>query len=229
MKQHITLFYLLVLYILPVHAQKPTPSDIIKWKIKKMIVRGNSDTTVFVYDSNGRDTAEWENGKLLIRKEITYKNITVGKTISKVMPILIKTFSSNGQLQLTKIFSYKSDGSYSTKETDAHFGMTNTGKYDKEDKILQYVIPDGSVYKYQYDTKGRLTKMYSVPAKGGIKFNAAYRYNSKDQMIEIKGFEEYQGHITQYEYDTNGLLQKEKIMDENGQEVLSEYHYSYEF
>ena len=204
-------------------AQMPTAAEIKKMKIKKIstTTRENGEnaatTTIIYYDAIGNDTARYTDGKRISYKIIKYD--------TKQRPETITSFSPEGKETEKTIFTYKPDGSYTSLNTDARFGMKNNYQYDKNGKLLQLTIPEGSVLKYVYNSKGLLTKLYSIPKGNGVKFTTTYTYNEKNKLIVSKSTGGNPVN-NKYEYDSTGLLKKsESISAEYS--ITSTYEYGY--
>ena len=119
----------------------------------------------------------------------------------------ITAFSNKGEQTDKTILTYKPDGSFVAVNTDAQFGLKNTDVFDKKGSRLSHTVPDGSVHKYVYDAKGRLTKIFSIPRNGGVKFTRSYTYNTTGKVTAVKNTGDF-AYSSTYEYDAKGLLKK---------------------
>ena len=127
------------------------------------------------------------------------------------------------------IFTYKSDGSFTTVNTDVQFSLKVTGTYDKKGHQLTYSIPDGTVFKYTYNAKGQMISYYTIPVQGEKRITATFTYNAKGKMTASEKKEGYSSK-TVNAYDTNGLLKKEiATWIVSGERSIStkEYEYGY--
>lgn len=208
-------------------AQMPTAVEIKKLKIKKIVSQNQNDSsaagrTEWYYNSNGDDTATYYYGTKSNYKIIEYDNKQRIKTI--------KTFSSTGFETETTIYTYKPDGSSVAVNTDKLYRLTNTTVFDTKGRETSLTVPDGSIRRSVYNTKGQLIKYYTEPKSDGVRINNTYTYNNKGKLVSKVSKGDYPSNIT-YEYDDNGLLKKSTVIttaDADEKEV-SVYLYSYEY
>jgi YD repeat-containing protein len=208
-------------------AQQPSAAQIKAKKIKKITVLYSGDsgsipeTYVYYYDQFGNDTSLYMNGNRYSYKIISYdKN---GRRVTEE-----RFFASGDKMDKTD-FTYKSDGSFTSINTDSQFGMKVTELYDKKGNQLSHTIPDGTVIKYTYNGKGQKASMYSIPIKGEKKFVVAYSYGSNGRMNSSTRSGDSISKST-YVYDNNGFLKKETILTqtESAEKHQSFVEYSYE-
>lgn len=223
-------FFFFIVNVISLEAQELTPAEIKKLKIKKIstITKNKysdvSTHTEWLYDANGNDTAKYVGGKRVSYKIIIYNSQQQVTSITEYS-------GSDGKETQKTIFTYKSDGSFSSVNTDVQFGMKVTEVYDTKGRMLNLTIPDGSVIKCVYNTKGQVIKSFSIPKNGGVKFTNNYTYNNKGKLISLVNKGEYSSANT-YQYDVKNLLQKKTttFINESGEkEVTTEtYTYSYD-
>ncbi len=224
MKKQFLITFIITLLSSSLLAQMPTEKEIKAKKIKKITIFGkekgaeSNTKTEYYYDAEGNDTARYDEGQRSSYKIIEYN--------TKRKPVKITDYAPDGKETGVTTYTYKADGSSAATFTDTHFGMKNTYQYDKNGKILQFSIPDGSVVKYIYNSKGLLTKQYSIPSNGGVKYTTIYTYNAKNKMVLSKRTGDYAS-TGKYEYDksTGLLIKTESISPEYSS--TSTYEYSY--
>lgn len=186
-------------------AQFPSAPEIKKIKLKSIVIStestdpGATKLSEIFYDANGNDTARYNDGVMASAKTIEYNQ--------KQQPVKITHYDASHMLTGTTEYKYKADNSFTTVYTDKTYGMKDVGVYDRLGKLVSFTIPDGSVKKYSYNTKGQLIKAYSIPRNEGVKMNTVYTYNAAGKLISSKSTGDYPGSDT-YEYDKNGLLKK---------------------
>ncbi|MEO6253648.1 MAG: hypothetical protein ABIO79_10095 [Ferruginibacter sp.] len=210
-------------------AQELTGAGIKKLKIKKIIVETveeddhetKKSKTEYFYDANGNDTALYFEGIRNWYKRIEYD--------ARQRPASITRFSNDGTQTNKTVFTYSPDGSFIAVENDIQYGFSTTDVFDKKGSQLTHSIPDGSIHKYMYNSKGQLTKIFAVTKKDAVKFSREYRYNSAGKVIATKNKGEYFFNTT-YEYDKKGLLKKATIRyadDPKGEVIKKNYEYGY--
>jgi YD repeat-containing protein len=201
-----------------------TQQEIKKYKISKLStisLQDSSATHETWYDSNGNDTAEYYGGKLYKRRTYQYNN--------KEQATARTTHGADGNESETAEYTYKSDGSYIVKNTDKQFGMSDYIYYDRTNKIIKTVAPDGSERMYTYDAQGRLSKVKTKSGGNGVLTDIQYMYNAKGQCIKEESKGEYKW-TTAYTYNAKGLLKKgARISLRDGEEAKTTYLYQYEF
>ena len=209
-------------------AQGPDVAEIKKLKIKKITVyygekrKEGTTVTSLYFDVNGHDTVSYAG-----KKRVSYNTIEYDK---KQQPLTINSFSNDGVQNSKTIFTYKPDGSYTVVNTDLLLGLKTTDVYDKKGLQLTHTVPDGTVYRYVYNTKKQLTKYYSIPRKGGVKFTKEYTYNAIGQITGSVNKGDYP-FTSVYEYDSKGLLKKiiSTSVNESGQKVSAVQYYEYDY
>ncbi len=231
-KMYMSMHYIVVMVLLSIAgnglAQVPGRSEIKNNKIKKITVRSVEQgedhplITTWFYNENGDDTAYSENGDRRSYKVIGYNR--------KLQPLTVSRFFPDGKEMDKTVFTYKSDGSSTSVNTDAEFGMKVTDSYDKKGNQLSHTIPDGTVTRYIYNAKGQLTSSYSIPVQGEKKSTSQYTYNAKGKLIASVNKGEYASSIV-YQYDAKGLLKKEIIssLSPSGEKTVNTYEYEYEY
>jgi YD repeat-containing protein len=185
-------------------AQGPTAAEIKAKRIKSITTittyedtATHPDKAIVYYDASGYDTARYQND---IRK--AYKKILYNR---KGMPSLITEYTANGDEYEKTTYTYKPDGSYTTKNISSDYNFITTGEYDKKGNLISLTLPDGSVKKHTYNNKGRLTKAWTIPKNGGVTMVSTYTYNTKGQLIAQKTTGDFPS-TSQYIYSSEGLL-----------------------
>lgn len=204
-----------------------SPQEIKKHKISKIIKlsrSANSETvskTETWYDSNGNDTAEYNNGELYRRTKYEYN--------LNDQPITRVWYNAEGNEMETTIYSYKPDGSCTISNTDKNFGTTELIYCDKTGKILRAVQPDGSERLYTYDRRGRLLQLKSKRKENGrVVIDQQYSYNNSGKLSKVVSKGDYKW--TQiHSYGANGLLSKTRINSITDGVMDPEVIYSYEY
>jgi len=209
-------------------AQTPDAAEIKNNKIKSITAvyrypgEGDSIVGTYYYNENGHDTAYYENGNRKFYKVVGYNR--------KLQPLTISKFFPSGSEMDKTTFLYNVDGSSTSVNTDAQFGMKVTEKYDEKGRLTSHTIPDGTVIKYVYNAKGQLASSYSIPAKGEKKASTTYTYNAKGKMTSSTTKGAFNSK-SNYEYDAKGLLKKttSSSTSESGEKHMStvEYNYGY--
>lgn len=204
-------------------AQLPQTAEIKKLKIKKITRQEQANSsaagsTVWFYNANGDDTAYYDYGSRAYYQTFEYDAKQRVKSIDR--------YSNEGKHTEKTIFDYKIDGSFASKNTDTQYRMIYTSEFDKNGNLLKKTIPDGSVHLYEYNSKGLLVKVYSVPKRGSLEFTHIYTYNAIGKPIKIVKTGDYPSTST-YEYDTKGLLKKEIVMDEDDNKIVHLYSFGY--
>ncbi len=210
-------------------AQELTAAEIKKLKIKKITVEtvekddheSHSSKTESFYDANGNDTAFYFEGTRNWYKVIEYD--------AKQRPVTVTRFSNDGTQTNKTVFTYKPDGSFTAVENDLQYGFSTTDAFDKKGAQLTHNIPDGSIHKYVYNSKGQLTKIYSVAKKDAVQFSREYSYNSAGKVTSTKNKGDYSFKTT-YAYDQKGLLKTATTTyadDPKGEIIEKHYQYGY--
>ncbi len=154
-------------------------------------------------------------------------------------------YDSNGNP--TKGVTYNSDGSlYSETELDSSGNISGVYysngydyeyEYDSSGNQTKYVRydTDGNVgywceWEYEYDAYGNETKMSSNDSSGNSNYYYyEYEYNSNGS-VEKSTFYDSDGWCEEYEYDSNGNVIKFTVYDSDGSiEYSDEYENSYEY
>jgi YD repeat-containing protein len=205
MKRFLTLSCLL--YSFAAFAQYSS-QQIIKFKIAKITklsatngVEGLQKSETW-YDEYGNDTAEYNNTSLIRRTKYEYN--ASGKLLSRIR------YGADGRVTETAACTFKSDGTCVISNTDKSFGMTDLTFCDKAGKTTKTISPDKSERIYYYDSKGRLTKIKSMPGDNGeLIADIQYSYDKRGQLIRevSKGDNEC---ISVYTYNSKGMVEKIK-------------------
>jgi YD repeat-containing protein len=184
------------------------PQEIKKHKISKInkltVTKGDETVrkTETWYDSNGNDTAEYNEGQLY--RKTQYEFNQNGQVTSRTR------FGADGKETETATYAYKPDGSCTISNTDKSFGMTDLTYCDKAGKTTKTVSPDKSERIYTYDARGRLLKIKSKAGENGaVVIDQQYTYNAKGQLIKIVSKGDYKWTAT-YIYNARGLIVKSK-------------------
>lgn len=216
-----------LLFTVSATAQELTNAEIRKNKIAKITIyygeKGKPGTTVsvFYYDANGYDTAQYNDGNRYQHKNNVYD---AGGRLTTV-----SVYSADGKLAEKSIYTYNADGSFSEENTDMVYGLKNIYRCDKKGVPLDRTIPDGSVHKYVFNAKGQITRFYSIPKNGGVKFSREYTYNAAGKLSAAKNTGDFP-FTDSYEYNAKGFLIKVTITtkNEDGGKILNYRYYEYE-
>jgi YD repeat-containing protein len=218
-------FLLAMMLFSSVSAQEPTAAEIKKYKIKKITQSeqssdGLSSNITWYYDQHGNDTARYNDAVRNTYKVIVYDSKQRIQTITH--------YSDKAAITETTIYTYKPDGSFTSRNTDTQFGLVNIENYNAKGLLTSLTIPDGSVHHFVYNNRGQLIKSYSVPRNGGTKFTRTYVYNAKGQMITERSVSNYPSTST-YEYGEKGLLTKTTIVSggEGEEKTTTVFTYTY--
>jgi YD repeat-containing protein len=208
-------------------AQQPTVTEIRKSKIKKVTQQTQGENnpggkTEWFYNSNGDDTAMYISGRRYYYKTIEYDDRQRKKTVTE--------FAEDGKQRRKTLYTYNNDGSFSTESKDATYGFRTTEVYNGKGLIVSSKIPDGSVYQYEYNDKGQLLRLYSIPIKGDTKVDVAYTYNTLGKLVrQVNTGDSPYNSI--FEYNGDGLLKKNTVIEGNddGEKETTVYNYSYSY
>lgn len=158
-----------------------------------------------------------ENGRLIERMYFNrldrkYEYDTSGNQVKELM------FDSEG---LMGSWSYKFDNKGNIIERTGYLGESFVERwikvYDKDNrKIKEYMvdeepdtIPTYQVITFEYDNKGRLTKILTTDPESNVHAIATYKYDDNDNLIEHYSKNDFQRGIEElktfkYEYDNKG-------------------------
>ena len=204
-------------------AQEATTAEIKAKKIKKQTASvtysdGTITATTYYYDAMGNDTATYSGDVRTNYKTIQYNR---KGNIEKVL-----IYDNDGKEKETTTYAYYLDGSAAAVNKDSQFGLAYNYKYDKNGNKISFQIPDGTVIKYTYDSKNRLTKTQAIPGSpGDAKYIITYTYNAKNKIVASKQTGNNVNTGT-YEYDSNGLLKK-KVIKSGAYKSTYTYEYGY--
>jgi RHS repeat-associated protein len=87
--------------------------------------------------------------------------------------------------------------------------------------LTKKIEPDGDIWQYEYDSKGNLTKEIDPIIESPNDAVITHTYDSNGHRTSTT---DRNGHITQWQYNADGALQKEAI-DPCGLNVATEYNY----
>lgn len=227
MKKYSLILSGILLFTVSATAQELTNAEIRKNKIRKITIyygekgKPGTNVSVFYYDANGYDTAQYNDGNRYQYKKNVYD---AGRRLMSV-----SVYSAEGKLAEKSVYSYNADGSSSEENTDMMFGLKNIARCDKKGVPLDRTLPDGSVHKYVFNAKGQMTRFYSIPKNGGVKFSREYTYNAAGKLTAAKNTGDFP-FTDSYEYNDNGFLIKVTIStkNESGGNDLNYRYYEYE-
>lgn len=212
----------LLLFGATLFAQEATTAELKVKKVKMQTASvtyadGTITTTIYYYDSMGNDTATYYNG---VRSN--YKSIQYNRK-GNIDKILI--YDNEGKEKETTVYTYNPDGSFSAVNRDAQFGLAYHYKYDKNGNKISFQIPDGTIIKYTYDNKNRLTKTQAIPGSpDDANYVITYTYNAKNKIATSKQVSGKSISNGTYEYGKDGLLKKYVI--KSGKSTTT---YTYEY
>lgn len=98
-------------------------------------------------------------------------------------------------------------------------GRATKYEYDKRNRMIALIAPDGSKTKYEYDPNGNRTKVF-MP-NGTITLN---KYDNMNRLVESVADAEGQQIITAYVYDKGGR-RIESVRDKGGLNLTIRYKY----
>lgn len=184
-------------------SQPPTAAELKLKKIKKVTISTRyqeaetTSTAIIFYDENGNDTARYDGASRTYYKKIQYNR--------QLKPFIITVCSNAGDTTDIITNTYKPDGSYTSTSTDKQYGFITASQYDKKGNLMQVLIPDGSIKKYNYNAKGELIKAFTIPKNGGVKLITIYSSNSNGKIATAKTSGDYKN-SWKYTYGANNLL-----------------------
>jgi len=208
-------------------AQELTNAEIRKNKIRKITIyygekgKPGTNVSIFYYDANGYDTAQYNDGNRFQYKKNVYD---ANQRLTSV-----SVYSAEGQLSEKSVYTYNADGSFSEENTDMSFGLKNIALCDKKGVPISRTLPDGSVHKYVFNANGQLIKLYSIPKNGGVKFSREYTYNAAGKVSASKNTGDFP-FTSSYEYDGKGFLIRVNTTtkNESGGNDINHRYYEYE-
>jgi len=227
MKKSGLFFIAFLLFAISLSAQELTNAEIRKNRIRKITIyygekgKPGTNVSVFYYDANGYDTVQYNDGNRYQYKKNVYD--AAQRLLS------VSVYSAEGQLAEKSVYTYNPDGSFSEENTDMAFGLKNIAKCDKNGVPVSRTLPDGSIHKYEFNAKGQLVKLYSIPNNGGVKFSRAYTYNAAGKLTASKNTGDFP-FTSSYEYDAKGFLIKVSTTtkNESGGNDIGYRYYEYE-
>ncbi|MCK1985796.1 MULTISPECIES: DNRLRE domain-containing protein [Peribacillus] len=196
------------------------------WKVEKSLTytdEGNKDVqTVRVGDQKYmifEKVVDLTNNQ---EKVIVNENLYQQTNIFNQSNLLEGVFYNKGTGTLLE-YSYTYDGSGNILEEKSTNGDTRF-TYDENSQLIQEVLPDGSINKYNYDDVGN--RKESIRGK----HTDTFKYNASNQ-IETKNGKEYlydkDGNLLQddqYKFEYNALGYQTRISDLQGNEI-ARYEY----
>src|SRR5882724_11539399 len=159
---------------------QPLRSDIKKFNIhyyqEYRSVKTDDDEinhlTQWWFDTKGNDSLLLRiNDKMTVHYE--YKS---GKLLLRLY------INQEGKEKERYEYQYKPDGSYLVTYTG--YGIKSAEWYNKNDKLIKSLSPEGNSSIYRYDTKGKLISVISGAKTDKVQVNNKYFYNAKGWLVK---------------------------------------------
>jgi YD repeat-containing protein len=103
--------------------------------------------------------------------------------------------------------------------------------YDAEGKLSK-VTNNGTIYTFEYDDKGRITKRFVLyPGRQTSTVENAYSYDVNGRVIADSIFSYWSGNLFEiltYSYDQNNNVTESEVIDKGSGMLSRRYQYSYD-